>query len=221
MLTKTSPLYLEYLRNRAKGYLPRSARAYAAQPARPGIDWDGYTGYATAEVEYKGYVVRLKQEYDECPDLSYLGEYSHRSGVIDREARGDMNRNESRYWSPMTTEAEHFKALHRMGMDKNTAHEKARGYVLQDYRRMESYNRDGWSMIGIIAKAYLVDGEENEIECGEAALWGIESDFPEHIDDCAWDLVKEAVFKAEANRMKMIEKRAKEILTLSRGRILS
>jgi len=44
-------------------------------------------------------------------------------------------------------------------------------YCIQDYKRMENYNRGNWYFMGIIVTMYY-DGEE----IAENSLWGIESD---------------------------------------------
>ena len=228
MIAKAKHLYLKdlrksslcqkYLEYRAKGYTAKSAFASAKEPERPAIDWRGLKGYnAKAELTVGKYVVRLEQHTDNDPDLSWLGEYHPRHGCINREKRGDMRRGECQYWIPARadTEADR-KEYHRQGMDKNTAYEKARQIILRDYARHEAYNNDEWWMIGIVAKAYLVDSIAGiEIECGEASLWGIESDSEDYHDVTAWELIDQAVAEADSHRLELIEQRAKEIVALT------
>jgi hypothetical protein len=103
-------------------------------------------------------ILRVWTEHkpDESPDLSYLGEYtpSHGSEYIDRQDRGDMGRNEYRYWIPTNPDS-----------------------AEQDYERMEAYNRGDWGCIGIIAKAEVQFSESSTIQTVRSGgLWGIESD---------------------------------------------
>lgn len=99
--------------------------------------------------------VTINRMVDDNPDTSYLGEYSNLSDsgdAIDRKERGDMLRNEYRYFNPTNPE-----------------------YVEQDYERMESLNRGGWCYLGIQAQAeVIVNGTIQRITSG--GLWGIESD---------------------------------------------
>jgi hypothetical protein len=108
--------------------------------------------------------VYLDRQTDECPDLSHLGEYSSAPGpddkTIDRQERGDMGTRELRYFVAAMS-----------GADSGNPES-----VEQDYRRMEDYNRQGWCMIGIIAKAVvrMPSGLTQTIRSG--GLWGVESD---------------------------------------------
>lgn len=107
--------------------------------------------------------VKIVREIDEQPDLSYLGAYSsHRDEEysIDRHERGDMGRNEFRYFTPAMTGEE----------TGNTDSPE------QDYQRMEAYKRGEWWMVGIYAVAEIrgESGVRQYIQSG--GLWGIESD---------------------------------------------
>lgn len=101
--------------------------------------------------------ITVKHITDENPDLTYLGEYSSKPEKIhiDRQARGDMQRGEYRYFNLGCGDAE---------------------YIEQDYKRYEAYNNQQWYAIGIKAKAEIltsVDGKTwlcNDIESG--GLWG-------------------------------------------------
>lgn len=102
--------------------------------------------------------VKFEQILDESPDLSFLGEYSDTPETvhIDRKERGDMQRNELRYFNLGTGDAE---------------------YIEADYERMESYNNGNWHMTGCIAKAEVqlaANGPFQTIRSG--GLWGVESD---------------------------------------------
>lgn len=99
--------------------------------------------------------ITIKQIADDCPDLSYLGDYSNSAheGAIDRQANGDCGRGEYRFFNPANPE-----------------------YAEQEYQRMEAYHRGSWCCIGIRAEAVIQtsDGVCNSISSG--GLWGIESD---------------------------------------------
>jgi hypothetical protein len=105
--------------------------------------------------------VVIRQILDDSPDLSHLGEYhsDYREGCIDRKERGDMDRNEYRYFTPAMTGEE-------TGNPESPE---------QDYLRMENYNRGDWHMLGIRAEARVVvkDTVQTITSCG---LWGVESD---------------------------------------------
>jgi hypothetical protein len=82
--------------------------------------------------------------------------------------RGDMGRNELRYFNPY---AERYKG---------ESPEDIRKYVRQDYDRMESLNAGNWCYVGICAEATIMlapredGGLTQTIRSG--GLWGIESD---------------------------------------------
>lgn len=93
------------------------------------------------------------------PDLSFLGEYSDKAKsdlAIDREAQGDMGRNEFRYFNP--TNAENKKQAQ------------------QDYDRAETYNKGDWCMLGIRAEAQITLGSNIVQSITSGGLWGLESD---------------------------------------------
>jgi hypothetical protein len=75
---------------------------------------------------------------------------------------------------------------------------------------MEQFCRGNWTMIGIIATARV-----GGMECGEASLWGIESDSGDYIDEMAVELAREAVHEADARRDALIRARAEEIGVLA------
>lgn len=112
--------------------------------------------------------VWIERKEDESPDLSWIGEYSNQAkdGAIDRQERGHCGRGEYRYFIPAMTGEE-------TGNPDSPE---------QDYERMESYNRGGWCMIGIIAKAEVLipivgcPGNSTVQTIHSSGLWGIESD---------------------------------------------
>ncbi len=133
----------------------------------------------------------VKQEIDECPDLSFYGEYTdHPKGadydkylVIDREARGDKERNEYRYFVCTHDLKDSRKFLREHGYSKHDAAMLPREYSLQDYERMEDAQRGGWYMTGIVV-TLLVNG----VEVAQDSLWGIESDLDkDHIEEVVRD----------------------------------
>lgn len=107
--------------------------------------------------------VRFVREVDTDPDMSYLGEYKSSPGAedrtIDREERGDMGRNEFRYFIAAMSA-------------KETGNPES---VEQDYKRAEAMNRGEWWYVGIRAEARIVVGETCQ-RITSGGLWGIESD---------------------------------------------
>ena len=105
--------------------------------------------------------VTIKHMPDENPDLSYLGEYSDKPSEIhiDRQERGDMGRNEMRYFNLGCGDAD---------------------YIEQDYKRAEAYNRGDWLCIGIRAEAEVSydagNGSRRLEKFTSGGLWGVESD---------------------------------------------
>ncbi len=106
--------------------------------------------------------VWIEHTPDNDPDTSHYGQYSNTPGpiAIDRKDRGDMGRNEFRYFNPaMSTE----ETGNPCSCD-------------QDYRRMETLNRGDWCYIGISAKAEVqLTDDTVQILCS-GGLWGVESD---------------------------------------------
>ena len=146
--------------------------------------------------------VNVRTEHDYSPDLSWLGEYhsNRRPGCIDREARGDAGRHEYQFWSPGMSLEDHRAGLRRMGYSKHSAYTLARGYVLRDYKRIESYGTDWW-MEGVIVSVSL-----DEHALGEASLWGIESDAgDEYRAEIVAELTAEAVEEARRALVGMLE----------------
>ena len=109
--------------------------------------------------------IKIKQELDTDPDLSWLGTYAkHPAGpnTRDREERGECGRNEFRYFNC----GDNYKGSSAEDMKK---------YCEQDYQRAEQFNSGYWWMIGIKAEAILyVEGVRQAVTSG--GLWGIESD---------------------------------------------
>lgn len=116
--------------------------------------------------------ITVRKEIDTDPDTSYLGRYSNDPGPdsIDREARGDMGRNEYRYFIPGMTAEE-------TGNPESPE---------QDYQRSEALNRGDWNYIGLWAEAEAQltnNGPVQTIRSG--GLWGVESDSGEYLAEIA------------------------------------
>lgn len=104
--------------------------------------------------------ITIKWEYEESPDLSYLGKYQSNwvEGAIDRKKLGDTERNQYRYFVPANSELE---------------------YAMNDYNRSEAANRGNWCMMGCRAVAeisYPTANGRRIDRLRSGGLWGIESD---------------------------------------------
>jgi len=116
--------------------------------------------------------IKIKHIIDDCPDLSYLGEYSDKPAAvcIDRKERGDQRHKEVRYFNLGCGDPE---------------------YIEQDYQRMEAYHRQEWYSMGIMAEATVSYLLENVIPAGHkrletftsGGLWGVESDSGDYIKE--------------------------------------
>lgn len=87
--------------------------------------------------------------------------------------RGDMERNEYRYFNPS------FNYVDKTGKPKDLTPEQVREYVRQDYARIEALQHGDWSVIGIRAEAEILipSGSASLVqEITSGGLWGIESD---------------------------------------------
>lgn len=108
-------------------------------------------------IERDGFTIIISHLYDQDSRPDYLGSYSETpaAGAIDRVERGDIpgrhrEGNKSRFFNPGESGAE---------------------YVEEDYARAESWGRDEWWYVGIIAAAY-----RQGVKLGLASVWGFESD---------------------------------------------
>jgi len=140
--------------------------------------------------------VHVRTEPDDCPDLSWLGEFRDdwRPGCIDRKPywSQDAGRYECRYWSPGHPYTHHRDWYKRHGYSKHEAHTRARACVLQDHRRHEDYCRGDWWVVGLIVSVSL-DGHK----LGQASIWGVESDCgEEYRDELVADLTADATAEA-------------------------
>ena len=132
---------------------------------------------------------------DDCPDTSYLGTYSAKpqtQWAIDRQQRGDMGRNEYRYWNPcnhtppgLAANWAHVPneriaaAIKTHGNRKQAIRALDLQYIEEDYQRHEALNRGEWDYIGVRAAVELPIpfGKDRILTRIESpGLWGIESD---------------------------------------------
>jgi hypothetical protein len=115
--------------------------------------------------------VTIHRDVDGSPDLSWLGEYTNRPSEhsVDRQERGDIGRHEYRYFTPALT-----------GEETGNADSP-----VQDYERMEAYNRGDWCMVGVWAEAEVQLGGTICQRIRSGGLWGIESDSGDYLDDVA------------------------------------
>jgi len=114
--------------------------------------------------------VQFRVEQDECPDLSFIGEYSSEPRAddvtVDRKERNDMGRGEFRYFIAAMS-------------GEQTGNPES---VEQDYQRMEEYNRGGWYMTFAFAEADIsINGVTQTIRSG--GLGGVESDSGTYFDE--------------------------------------
>ena len=111
----------------------------------------------------------LDTAYDE------VGELIDSVDECDCGERGDMRRNEYRYFNPS------FNYVDENGhaLKENTP-EEVRKYVRQDYSRMESLNRGNWYFLGIRADAEIAvpttPGNATIQRITSGGIWGNESD---------------------------------------------
>lgn len=137
-------------------------------------------------------------ELDDNPDTSWLGEYSSKPGenAIDREANGDMQRGELRYFNPaqhhdvdgwdhvsdlavLNAYAKQIQAGYQE-LSRNAMIEALNAsYRESDYQRMESLQRGDWNFVGITARAQVILSGSLIQNIRSGGLWGIESDSDE------------------------------------------
>ena len=188
----------QYKGLRAEGYSPRYLATHNPTDRAPGIDWDcsGRDGMPCATWEAEGFTIRVRLEYDEHPDLSYIGKYVSRweDGAIKRPNAG---RNEYEYFLPAFTD---FKAQARefskLGFDKQTANLKARAIPLSQFKFMEDLNNGNVSFVGVIVTA-----SRSGIELAQDSIWGVEytgRNNP-YIDEIAQDCESEVIAEAKNN----------------------
>lgn len=154
--------------------------------------------------------VSVRWEPDDDPDLSYLGKYTdqHVEGAIDRKALGDATDREYQYF----VSANHsvFRSedwSHVSGQDKKKVIKKhgslknaVRAYAMEDYRRMEAYNRGEWAMEGCVVTARLGSLK------AESSLWGVESDAgKKYRDEIEQDQINSALAELQKKILARLE----------------
>lgn len=116
----------------------------------------------------------IKHEVDECPDLSWLGEFSN-------EPKGKFS---------IPHEPEDASSYNYF----NAENVSNKGEAQQNYERMLAYGND-WSMVGIIAEAEVAVkvGDCWKLDCiTSSGLWGIETDAEEeHHNEVANEQIDE------------------------------
>jgi hypothetical protein len=147
--------------------------------------------------------VTVKQEIDDSPDTSWLGEYSDTPGDYAIVARGehegeflsdlpcecdhspdDHNNNgqcmencDCEDFDPVTVErGREYRYFNSASIESDNSDEDNRTYALQDYKRMRGLNNDQWCFVGISAKAVVQLNGSLTQTIHSGGLWGIESD---------------------------------------------
>ena len=182
-----------YKAMRAKGVSARSAFACGQRQSQQSQKQLGLNGVGdVATWEQDGFSLRAEVQADDDADFSFLGEFTRNwaPGAIHHDYLDSMTFD---WFVPTSTEDEHFRGLRQMKYGRRAAHELARSYVRQDYKRLREYGVYWWS-VGIV-----VTVSRAGIELGDASVWGIESDSDEgYLTEMALDLVGDALEQARA-----------------------
>jgi hypothetical protein len=148
--------------------------------------------------------VTVKQEIDDLPDTSFLGEYSDTPGDCAIVARGE---HEGEFVSDLPCECDHSPDDHNNNVNcmencdcedfdqvsiergreyryfnppadnyEGESDENIRKYCQHDYDRMRGLNNDQWCFTGISAKAVVQLNGDLTQTIHSGGLWGIESD---------------------------------------------
>lgn len=114
--------------------------------------------------------IEIKWEYDEDPDVSYLGKayWRPQPGAIPHQPD-----HRNTYWFvPQMSFRDHYdEYVSRLGYEPKQARKLSSSHVKEDFDRWVDYCRGGWSMMGCVAK--VKDGHR---VLGVSSLWNIESD---------------------------------------------
>lgn len=154
--------------------------------------------------------ISVKWEIDENPDLSHLGEYSDKpeEGAIDRQALGDSQSEEYRYWNPENHKKFDPKNWdHVSGKDKAMTirkHGSLRNaeahYRMEDYKRHEAFNNNEWWM-----EVCVVTVRIGALKA-EASCCGVESDAGEdHRKEIASSVTYDALAELKKKVMSRLE----------------
>ena len=130
--------------------------------------------------------VKIEHRADTSPDFTYMGEYTDKLGP------GVIVRAHNEFWEKLPDETEmpekgrEYRAFKPYAGGEKVGTQEYYKYGKQDYERMESYNRQDWAFIGIVAKATVrfttsedVTGITRVHHFSSGGLWGIESDSDE------------------------------------------
>lgn len=168
-----SDLRTLYRKHRADGMAARSALTYAREIIkRENVDFPYPTCPGEGVVTFKrdGFTIRIRVEYDDHMDLSYLGELSNRwrTGAM----KWDGDRNSYEYFIPTQSEEAQYRDLRGMKYGRVQARELAREYVKADYKQMKDFCEDRAAMYGVIVTA-----SRKGVELGEDSLWSVDDSY--------------------------------------------
>lgn len=182
-------------------YDAQMAKYYSAKTDRTARTWK-----KRADATYEAIMAeeeRVNALYDaDLRAAETLREAGHRVYVDDRSCR---------YWRPGENHIPHNPHnwdhvqgddLARVIAEYGSVEQADYAYALEDWARMEAYERGDWHMVGVVATVYI-DGKE----VAESSVWGIESDSGEdYLDEVGRDMIFEALTEARnsANRYKSI-----------------
>jgi hypothetical protein len=119
--------------------------------------------------------VRIVRAEDTDPDLSYIGEWTDKPApwVIVRRDGDYLNNLEGDDYE-LPERGREFRFFKPYAGGEPEGSDNYQAYGMADWRRMEAFGRDWWT-VGIYAVAEIVvNGIRQEIQSG--GLWGIESD---------------------------------------------
>ena len=95
--------YAKHGQHTGSKYALRYAREALANPY-PEVEWDPGFGLPSGTVEHDEFDVTVEVEYDPCPDLSFLGEFStewsHGAIDIEKDEEYNYNRHDYPYFIP-------------------------------------------------------------------------------------------------------------------------
>ena len=155
--------------------------------------------------EQGGFTVKIEWIVDECPDLSFLGEYGSqfREWSVDRQNGILYGEDYDEEGGPMALATDQYRWGHGeyrywyapMDLCYSTTDTPDRAelikYILQDYDRIEDYNRGGWHMTGCVVTVSAAG-----VEVGHGSCWGIESGTGDYADEIERECIDEAMHQA-------------------------
>jgi hypothetical protein len=126
--------------------------------------------------------IKIKQEIDTDPDLSYLGEF-HRGNrkPFDMETYDGFWFTPGQHWPHKQENWKHVSQEEKEEVIKQYGSLKKADwtYAREDRQRLINYYKDKWYMIGIVVEATIEisdDGKTWGTTSRRESLWGIESD---------------------------------------------